>query len=190
MIMLLYILCQLYLTLWNLGWKSECTPFSLFLITPPSKKINIYKPSFYLVLTTTSHSSRRSQKNKKKSTLATKMVRKIISLNVEKNLESWVPAYMSRAPRWSGQTFWYLYEFVLRANMYDFSYMEGITWAFHAGLYACLYRTITYIPSLNCSFSFQKLTNIHYRSRSYDPVLKYNKGRVSLCSHQAVKISW
>ena len=136
----------------------------------------------------TSHPSRRSQK--KKSTLSIKLVRKIISLNIKNSLESCVQACMSRSPRWSGQTLWYLYEFVLRVNMYDFSYMEGFTWAFHAGLYACLHRTITYIPSLNCQFSFQKWTNIYYRSRSYDAVLKYNKGRVSLCSHQAVKISW
>ena len=29
--MLLYILCQLYLTLWNFGGKSECTPCLSFL---------------------------------------------------------------------------------------------------------------------------------------------------------------
>ena len=187
--MLLYILCQLYLTLWNFGGKSECTPCLSFLnYSSLQKDKYIYTFILFRVLTT-SHPSRRSGKNKNKSTLVTKLVRKIISLNVKNYLESCVQAYMSRSPRWSGQTFWYLYEFVLRANMYDFSYMEGFTWAFHAGLYACLHRTITYIPSLNCQFSFQKLTNIHYRSRSYDAVVKYNKGRDSFCSHQAVKIS-
>ena len=123
--MLLYILCQLYLTLWNFGGKSECTPCLSFLnYSSLQKDKYIYTFILFRVLTT-SHPSRRSGKNKNKSTLVTKLVRKIISLNVKNYLESCVQACMSRSPRWSGQTLWYLYDFVLPANMYAFSSMEG-----------------------------------------------------------------
>ena len=76
-----------------------------------------------------------------------------------------------------------LYEFVLRAKVLIF-----LVWDFHARLYACLHKTLTYIPGINGSFGFQKLTNT-YRCRPYDAVVKYNNGRVSFSSHEAVTIS-
>ena len=167
---LLNIFCQLYLTLWNFVRKSVCTPCLTFINYSTLQKdknivrrhshiaqvqtdrvthiynIYIYMYTFILFSIINNNVALFTSKSKEEEEVYI-----FYKTGEENNIfKCWKKLgklsssiYMSRAPRWSGQTFWYLYEFVLRANMYNLSYMEGFTWAFHAGLYACLHRTIT-----------------------------------------------
>ena len=143
--------------------SQNARPVSLFLITPPSKKIKtssaatvilrrckqtgwhtyniyIYKPSFYLVLTTTSHPSRQKKKSKEEEEVY------IIYKTGEEN-----------------------------------------------NIFKCWKKLGKLSSSIYVSCAAMERSNILifiWLPRHLYAVVKYNKGRVSLCSHQAVKISW